>query len=231
MIAIIVPVHNEEKTLAACLDALLLAASHPQIVCTDVQIIVVLDSCSDASHTIASSRGVVVITVDVQNVGAARAAGSALAINSGATWLAHTDADTIVASDWLWRQRSLGTEVVCGTVGVDDWSDHGEADQLLAAHFAATYTDADGHRHIHGANLGVSVNAYLRAGGFRSLSCSEDVALVNSLIATGATFSWSAAPRVITSARGKGRASGGFADTLTAVVRRALGREPCSRST
>jgi hypothetical protein len=69
---------------------------------------------------------------------------------------------------------------------------------------------------VHGANLGVSAQAYLRAGGFAPLACSEDVALVEQLQATGARIAWSAAPRVVTSARRASRARGGFGDTLCA---------------
>lgn len=68
--------------------------------------------------------------------------------------------------------------------------------------------------HVHGANLGVSADAYRRAGGFPPLKCSEDAALVDRLIATGARIAWSAAPRVTTSARTVARVRGGFGDTL-----------------
>jgi len=37
------------------------------------------------------------------------------------------------------------------------------------------------------------------------------------LIATGTTIAWSAAPRVITSARRASKARGGFGDTLAAL--------------
>ena len=102
-------------------------------------------------------------------------------------------------------------DAVCGPVSVDDW-------RALApgarATWARRYCDADGHRHVHGANLGVAAHAYLRAGGFPPLACSEDVALVDLLIATGATLAWSAAPRVVTSGRLDPRVRGGFGDTL-----------------
>jgi hypothetical protein len=78
--------------------------------------------------------------------------------------------------------------------------------------------DADGHRHIHGANLGVSARAYRRAGGFPPLACSEDVALIDLLIAAGVRVTWSAAPRVVTSARIDSRVRGGFGDTLAALA-------------
>ncbi len=112
----------------------------------------------------------------------------------------------------------LDADAVCGCIGVADWSAHGDQAGFIRDHFAVTYHEMDGHRHIHGANLGVSAEAYERAGGFQPLACSEDVALVEALQASGARIAWSAAPRVTTSARADARARGGFGDTLLAVI-------------
>jgi hypothetical protein len=148
----------------------------------------------------------------------ARAAGARFALEAGARWLAFTDADSVVAPDWLSTQLALGCDAVCGTVAVRDWGTYGEPMRL---HFQATYNDAEGHRHIHGANLGVSAEAYRRAGGFSSLASSEDVALVDALHRQGASIAWSAAPRVVTSARRCFRAPGGFGETLRRIEREA----------
>ena len=155
-----------------------------------------------------------IIVLASRNVGAARAAGAAQLLALGARWLAFSDADTRVSPGWLAAQLALDVDVVCGTVAVDDWSPHLDDADALRRHFGRSYTDADGHRHIHGANLGVSASAYVRAGGFEPLACSEDVALVAALERSGARFAWSSAPRVVTSARQNARASGGFGDTL-----------------
>lgn len=119
-----------------------------------------------------------------------------------------------MSPDWLAEQLALDADAVCGTVGGEDWTAHGEHAELLRWHFSQTYFDVDAHRHVHGANLGVSADAYLRAGGFRQLACSEDVDLVRALEASGAQIAWSARPRVTTSARRAARAVGGFADAL-----------------
>jgi hypothetical protein len=94
---------------------------------------------------------------------------------------------------------------------VADWGEH---PVRLQQAWHERYCDADGHRHVHGANLGVSAAAYQRAGGFPPLECGEDVALVELLGATGASVCWSASPRVTTSARLRARVRGGFGDTL-----------------
>ncbi|KQQ45124.1 glycosyl transferase [Duganella sp. Leaf126] len=223
MIGIVIPAHDEERYLAACLAAVSQAACHAGLRGESVCVAVVLDHCRDNSRAIAMAHAgglhgaayrVDVLEVDVRNVGAARAAGAECLLAYGARWLAFTDADTVVAPDWLVAQLRLGVEVVCGTVAVDDWSAHHEQPLLLSRHFDAAYTDCDGHRHIHGANLGVCALAYRTAGGFAPLACSEDVALVRALERCGASFAWSAAPRVKTSARSDARARGGFGDTL-----------------
>lgn len=218
MIGIVVPAHNEEAVIEEALVALRIAARHPGLTGEPVEVLVVLDSCTDATETIARRHGVATLGVDARNVGHARATGAASLVKKGARWLAFTDADTIVSPDWLVRQLELGADAVCGSIGVDDWSVHGRHAGAIREHFARTYHDVDGHRHIHGANLGVSTVAYLRAGGFPSLACSEDVALVEALQASGARIAWSAAPRVSTSARADARARGGFGDTLLAVI-------------
>lgn len=223
MIGVVIPAHNEERELERCLAAVRVAATDPALDGEAVRVVVVLDSCGDGSRAIVerhARRGgdgacvVEGIVVASRNVGAARAAGAARLLALGARWLAFTDADTRVAPAWLAVQLSLEVDVVCGTVTVDDWSPHRDDAEALRRYFQRGYTDADGHRHIHGANLGVAAAAYLRAGGFEPLACSEDVALVAALERCGARFAWSSAPRVVTSARRNARASGGFGDTL-----------------
>ncbi|MFL9858647.1 glycosyltransferase [Paraburkholderia madseniana] len=211
MIGAVVPAHNEEALLGCCLAALAVAARHAALAGETVRIVVVFDACTDRSEAVASAVGVEVVSVAARNVGVARAAGAARLLAAGARWLAFTDADSRVSPDWLAVQLSLGVEAVCGSVCVDDWSAQPSAVREI---FARVYRDADGHRHVHGANLGVCASAYRRAGGFPPFACSEDVALVERLIAIGAKVAWSAAPRVVTSARATARVRGGFGDTL-----------------
>lgn len=211
MLAVIVPANNEEATIGLCLRSLEAAACWPGLGGETVLVIVVLDTCTDDTAAVAARAGALLASVQARNVGIARAEGAQLALSMGARWLAFTDADTVVAPDWLHVQMSLCSDAVCGTIGVSDWGSFGEP---MRRHFDATYTDADGHQHIHGANLGVSAQAYQRAGGFEPLASSEDVALVRALEAVGARIAWSAAPRVVTSARSMFRAPGGFGSTL-----------------
>jgi glycosyltransferase involved in cell wall biosynthesis len=214
MIGVVVPAHDEEDHIAACLEALQTAARCDRLLGEAVMVVVALDACTDATADIARAHGAACAVVNDRNVGIARARGAELALAAGARWLAFTDADTVVSPGWIADQLAQQSDAVCGTVEVRDWSGWGARGSALKRRLSARYTDADGHRHIHGANLGVSATAYRGAGGFQALASSEDVALVDALRAIGASIAWSAAPRVVTSARPRFRAPGGFGATL-----------------
>lgn len=211
LIAVVIPAHNEEQLIGACLRSMRVAARCPALLGEAVVAIVVLDACTDDTARIATAMGALCVAVQAGNVGRARAHGAELALKVGARWLAFTDADTVVASDWLSMQMILRSDAVCGVVEVHDWTPHCERTRLR---FNAHYRPVDGHRHVHGANLGVSAQAYRRAGGFRPVATSEDKALVDDLHTCGIAIAWSAAPRVVTSARRGFRAPGGFGATL-----------------
>jgi hypothetical protein len=213
VIAAIVPAFNEEENIGACLRSLMAASRCPRLQGEATLLVVALDACTDATEHIARSTGAAVIALTSRNVGMARSAGAQLALDAGARWLSFTDADSMVAPNWFSAQLDQSTDAVCGTVAVLDWGSYGAR---MRSHFEATYTDADGHRHIHGANLGVSADAYRRAGGFRPLERSE--ALVQALQDSGASIAWSAAPRVLTNARRAFRAPAGFGATLRRVA-------------
>ncbi|NAZ87549.1 glycosyltransferase, partial [Kineococcus sp. T90] len=113
-------------------------------------------------------------------VGAARAAGVAVALHEEAgadargTWVACTDADSRVPAGWLRHQvaaATAGADLLLGTVRLAGpaWRDA----QWRAAYARGLGPDAR-HRHVHGANLGVRVSAYLAAGGFAPVAAHED---------------------------------------------------------
>jgi len=227
MLGIVIPAHDEEACLPGCLAALHAAATHPRLHGEPVLIHVVLDDCGDGSEDILKrwqlrhrdARVTLSYSqIDKRKVGAARASGADRLLRQGVRWLAFTDADTRVSPEWLVQQLALGVDVVCGSVAVDDWSPHAGHAALLRTHFSEHYNDRDGHRHIHGANMGVAADAYIKAGGFEPVPCHEDVYLVAALERIGARFAWSAAPRVVTSARTDARARGGFGDYMLNVI-------------
>jgi glycosyltransferase involved in cell wall biosynthesis len=237
-LAVVIPAHDEEQRLGRCIDSVHRALDHRLVRSLPHVVVVVLDACQDHSRAVAEARtrtGDVVVEVGVHNVGAARAAGSSIALHElarrdvaiGRSWLANTDADTTVPPWWLARQLRFAqrADAVAGVVRVDDWSEHAPGTE---ARFASLYGQVpsslhqarahdDAHPHVHGANLGVRGDAYRAAGGFASLSCSEDHMLWQSLRSDGRTLVSTRRVWVTTSGRRAGRAAGGFADTLHAL--------------
>jgi glycosyltransferase involved in cell wall biosynthesis len=209
---VVVPAHNEEILLPGCLAALRVTAAAVEL---PVHLLVVLDSCTDSTAEAAGQ--VSVLAVSARNVGAARRAGIAhllRAIGAEGTWLACTDADSRVPPSWLSDQLSHacgGVDAVAGMVSVVDWTGHLAS---TAERFRHLHQRIVGHSHVHGANIGVSAQAYLAAGGFPSQAAHEDVALIAALTRGGHHVMHTADPPVITSARRHSRAPAGFARFL-----------------
>jgi glycosyltransferase involved in cell wall biosynthesis len=218
-IGVIVPAHNEQDLLPACLASLRRAAR--ALPGTPVRLVVVADTCRDLTAQAARRGGASVVPISARNVGAARAAGvrevlrRAGQLNPADVWLATTDADTLVPSSWLHQQvryASQGWDAVVGTIGVADWSGY---QQETYARFAARYADGSGpHPHVHGANLGFRASAYLSANGFPAVPTAEDHALVAALTAGGSRVLRTRALPVVTSARHEARAPRGFSHYL-----------------
>ena len=213
-IVTVVPVHNEQRLLPACLRSIERAKAAVPV---PVTTIVVLDSCTDdsAAAVPAFARAV---TVRCRNVGAARAAGFAACGEAGSedVWLATTDADSTVPQSWFVDQLSYWADhdAVVGTVRVD-WSTHSSATRRrYDLDYDYRHQPGAEHGHIHGANLGVRADLYHRIGGFRPLAVSEDVDLVCRLRAAGARIAWDEQNVVTTSDRRDARARGGFGDHL-----------------
>lgn len=219
-VGVVVPAHDEQELLPGCLASLRVAARHPALAGIAVHVVPVLDACSDDSGRAAPGA----IEVWARNVGVARAAGFAEVLRREAgrpaeqLWLATTDADSRVPADWLAVQLRLaraGAEVVAGTVAVEDWTQQPPA---ARARFAATYgRPGTGHRHVHGANLGMSALAYADAGGVPPLALAEDQALVDALRQRARRLVATDRIPVVTSGRRESRTTGGFADHLRAL--------------
>jgi hypothetical protein len=219
---VVVPAHNEEGLLPACLVALRRAVNAVGI---PVQVLVVADTCTDQTAVTAQACGVRVTSIRARNVGVARAAGMTelLRLTAGrdpaAVWLATTDADTVVPPGWLRRQLSYagrGWDVVLGTVEVADWDEY---PPHVPAAFDALYESGTGpHPHVHGANLGIRASAYLAAGGFRPLRTAEDHALLAAATEAGCPVVQAGDLTVQTSGRRQARAPRGFSHLLRTLA-------------
>jgi glycosyltransferase involved in cell wall biosynthesis len=219
---VVVPAHDEEELLPACLMALRYAAAAISI---PVHVVVVADTCADRTAATARACGATVISIRARNVGAARAAGMSglLRLMAGreatATWLATTDADTVVPSGWLRRQleyADAGWDVVLGTVTVTNWDGH---PPHVPDVFERRYAFGTGpHPHVHGANLGIRASAYLTAGGFPPLRTAEDHALLAAATEAGCAVLQAGDLVVETSSRRQPRAPDGFGHLLRTLA-------------
>jgi hypothetical protein len=196
-----------------------------------VTVVVVLDDCTDDSAAKAGSfamPGMQTISVAARCVGFARAAGmTALLGQLGrcGTWLATTDADSVVPQNWLSaqsRHAEAGARVVAGTISVTDWRGRSSA---LAERAERDYR-VNGHRHVHGTNLSFAAGAYCATGGFPPVTYDEDVQLVDAFMRNNEPITWATDMPVVTSARRHARAPEGFANYLASLEQSLQSHQP-----
>ncbi len=225
-VAVVVPAADEQALIGRCLHALQGAVEHLRatVSAPTVELVVVLDSCRDRTEEVVAAHPEVRIVVcSARCVGAARAFGTAEALAGRATleavWTAHTDADSAVPRDWLShmvRAANSGVDLVLGTVRPDR-----ELRRRTRRAWHDLHSVRDGHRHVHGANLGIRAATLQRCGGWLPLHTGEDVDLAARSVACGARVLRTGAIAVRTSARVEGRAPMGFSSyllTLAAAV-------------
>jgi glycosyltransferase involved in cell wall biosynthesis len=223
---VVIPAHNEELLIGACLDALATAMHHPDLAGIDTRVLVVADRCTDGTVAHCVSRGVPVLSVDVGNVGLARRtgfealAGALPSSEDESVWLATSDADSRVPPHWLAEQAALadaGSDAVFGVVDLDG---SGPDIDITDVQFTNSYPGASAncsrpHPYVHGANMGLRLAAYRRVGGIPGLEVGEDQALSDLLaVEPGINVARTTRLRVTTSARRQSRVTGGFADYL-----------------
>lgn len=224
-VVVAIPARDEEALLGPCLAAVDRAVAHlaevrPLVRCV---VVVTLDGCTDGSADVAARHEVLVVSGPGAGVGRARdtgvETGLAVAVAQGAdlaaTWVACTDADSVVPPHWLTTHVAFadtGLDLVVGTV-----EPAAGADPVVLQSWRERHTLAEGHEHVHGANLGIRASTYLAAGGFAGLATHEDVDLVARVRALGHRWVATDTARVLTSAREESRVDGGFASYLAGL--------------
>jgi glucosyl-3-phosphoglycerate synthase len=247
---IVVPARDEAERIANCLRAL---AAQRGVARECYEAIVVLDGCRD--DTLARVREVAaaepslrlhaVVIEQSRGVGRARRCGMDLAcerllrVGRPDGLIASTDADSVVAADWLACQLELarlGAQAIGGNVELQvdgaialDARAVGERDSratdrlrtVLALDARDRLRDGgerpDGvaeHHHFSGASLSLTAQTYRSCGGLPVRAALEDEALEHELRARGVTIHRSRSVRVRTSARTDGRAPRGLAQDL-----------------
>lgn len=221
-VAVVLPANDEEELLPRCLRALdaavdALRRSEPRLA---IMLVVVLDACSDGSADVAAGHEVQVRSINEGCVGAARTAGAAAAhdlLGVGVehderhVWLACTDADSVVPTNWLTdhvASARAGVDLVLGRVRPDPL----DLDEATHREWSRRHTSTRPTDHVHGANLGVRWSVFAAAGGFPSIPEHEDVLLVEAVLAAGARVG--PGPEILTSGRRIGRVPGGFSGYL-----------------
>ncbi len=233
-VLVVVPARNEEARVGACLDSLATAVAALERAerSLPVTVVVVLDGCTDRTAEVVARRPWAhARPVDLGVVGAVRRhgvqAGAALLMSPGdgvgsarplpdRVWLAHTDADSRVPSDWLTGQVALaerGFDLVLGSVEPEQ----AELSQQQWHRWQRAHRLVEGHGAVHGANLGVRLACYEAVGGFAALAVHEDIDLTSRLRRSGVRWVSTDLTRVRTSGRARGRVAGGFADYLSAL--------------
>lgn len=232
-VGVVIPARNEENSVRECLLSVIQALQ----VCetqADCWIVLVADACSDRTARVGREtlglRGEAICSTAAA-AGAARRLGANAVLKrfcgvpASRVWIANTDADTRVPSDWISCQltyAATGATAVAGVVSVDSIMHQGtnRAREMMADYKVLP----DGtHAHVHGANLGMRADAYLDAGGWPELALAEDHCLWHRIKARGWPVIAASASCVLTSGRLVGRAAGGFADTLRAKADKVYG--------
>ncbi len=232
---VIVPAFDEEATIGACLQGL---AAQKGLSPDDFAVIVVLNRCTDDTRGAAlRAAGPLNLTL-LDGPGGGPGPARRLGMDTAAAWLppegliASTDADSVVASDWLSHQLeavAAGADAVGGYVelAANDLHPfvlaHREARAAERLALVHAHTPDAEHHHFAGASMSLTTAAYLRLGGIEPLATLEDEALERALRAHGLRIDRLRSVRVRTSARLQGRAAAGLAHDLaqaTAIAER-----------
>jgi glycosyltransferase involved in cell wall biosynthesis len=232
---VVVPARDEEQRIDACLEAL---AAQVEIEPGAYEVIVVLDACHDGTEAAVEDvrrrwPGLALATVPGPGRGAgpARAIGMDIgctrleSVGAASGLLATTDADSVVAPDWIARQLeaiAAGAEAIGGEILLDPDDAarlpigvvrQREASLAERTQLAQSRGPAE-HAHFSGASLGLTPRAYRQAGGMGWLAALEDRDLEDRLAESGVAIHRLCPVRVVTSARIDGRAEHGLAQDL-----------------
>lgn len=222
-VTVVVPAADEAERIGACLTSLVRAVAHLRGASggrVSATLLVVLDDCRDrTADVVANFPEVRTVAIRVRRVGVARQTGAARVRPPGLSradvWVANTDADTQVPTDWLSYMvdaADAGADVVLGTVRPDS-----EIPRPLRHAWQQAHRLTDGHPHVHGANLGIRASTLHQLGGWAPLATGEDVDIVARAAASGTCILRTGAIAACTSARVTGRAPAGFSSYLRAL--------------
>ncbi len=250
--SVVVPARDEQDLIEACLRAL---AAQTDIDPTEYEVLLVLDRCTDETEARATKvagahpelrlyllEGPGEGSGLARRVGMEAACGRLLEVRGPGGLICSTDADTVVAPDWLVTQLravAAGAAAIGGRIDLADdgtlpanvlrW--HAENsrlrhEKLLSEPGRAGETE---HWQFSGASLALTAGTYCQIGGLDPMESLEDEHLERVLHEHGVPIERLLSVRVTTSPRLKGRASRGLSHDL---ARMAVGHqaEPTPRA-
>ncbi len=239
-VSVVVPARNEEKLVGSCLEAL---AEQEGVNPKEYEVLLVLDRCTDETEVrareIADTHprfGLHLLdgpgkgSGHVRRMGMERASARLLGLGRPKGLIASTDADTVVAPDWLAAQLravSRGALAIGGRIEL--------AEDSLPESIFRWHTERGRRRHesllsepeqlgkaehwqFSGASLALTAKIYREIGGLEPRVALEDEHLEHVLRQRDVPIERLLSVRVTTSARLEGRAKQGLARDLAAAV-------------
>jgi glucosyl-3-phosphoglycerate synthase len=239
-VSVVIPARDEEALIGSCLSAL---ADQEGISPEEYEVLLVLDRCTDATESRALEIAALHPGLRLHLLeGPGRGAGHARRVGMEEAYvrllssgrpeglIASTDADTVVAPDWLSVQletASRGARAIGGHIGLRDDADLPQdvsgwrAEQgLLRQRELLADVDSMGepiqveHWQFSGASLSLTAATYAEIGGLEPRAALEDEYLERALARCGVSIERPLAVKVATSARLVGRAKRGLARDL-----------------
>ncbi len=239
---VVVPARNEEELVAACLQAL---ATQTGVQPHEYEVLLVLDRCTDATGKRAKEvtdahprfrlrflEGPGLGSGHARRAGMDAACDMLMGLGRPGGLIASTDADTVVANDWLSTQlgaaergaRAIGGRIELGDGSLSRAVVRWHAERGRTRH-QEILDDPDRlgtaeHWQFSGASLALTAETYARVGGLEPRATLEDERLEQVLREQNIPIERLLSVRATTSARLKGRASQGLAHDLAAAAAR-----------
>jgi glucosyl-3-phosphoglycerate synthase len=239
--SVVVPARDEEDLIGSCLEAL---ATQTGVTPHEYEVLLVLDRCTDETEERARKIGASHPSLRLhfldgpgkgsgpaRQVGMDAACVRLLQVDSPEGLIACTDADTVVAPDWLVAQLravSEGARAIGGRIELaDDGSlpesvgrRHAEEGRLRHERLLSdpNPTGETQHWQFSGASMTLTAAVYTQVGGLEPLTSLEDEHLESALRHHDVPIDRLLSVRVTTSPRLEGRATRGLSHDLARIA-------------